>query len=165
MPRQQLHCAALLAGNCGLDEIAALLAECEAVGHTIGLGNALLSLVLHHQADHATVRVALERLEALNLLTTGVIGYRYVFAALWCAYVADDNESAARLAERVDARPLSRGRAWIPIECLFQIMGSPLLTEAPTQWLEPHDDVIVRWRTIHRAAGSGARRPRHFLDA
>ncbi|MEV6415206.1 hypothetical protein [Kribbella sp. NPDC051718] len=143
-----------LLGECELEEISALQADCELVGHNLGLGHALLSLVLHHRADPAMVSVALERLHALDLLATGVIGYRYTFGALWGAYVAEDRELAARLADEVDDRPLSRGRAWIPIECLFQIMGSPLRSEVPTQWLGPYDEVVARWKRIFETARS-----------
>lgn len=142
----------LLADDCSLDEIAAFQAECEIVGHTVGLRDSLLASVLHPGTDPGTVQTSLERLAALDALATGDIGYRYALGTLWRAYIHEDRELAASLADQIEALAIPRGRSWIPAECLLWTMGSPLRTEAPTQWLEPVEVVLARWRTIFETA-------------
>ncbi|OXM67370.1 hypothetical protein [Amycolatopsis vastitatis] len=129
----------------GGQEVADLLAEGERVGHVLAIRNALLSTVLHHDADPTTISVALERLENLERASAaaGTIEFRYAIAEFCAAAIAGDRRRLEDLRTKVSQIGF-RTRSWIPVECFFASVGLPL-PETPTQWLEPPEEVGRRW--------------------
>jgi hypothetical protein len=139
---------ALFHGDVQAREIDELREAAEISGHTVATRSALLTTVLHHQAEPAELSVALERLRILDQASdaAGAIGFRYALAEFCDARLAPDLDRLKGLRAELLQHQV-RSRSWIPVECFFQSVGLPL-SPVPTEWLEPYDAVARRW-TAH----------------
>jgi hypothetical protein len=127
-------------------EINAYFEEAELAGHIAATRKALLATILQREAEPAELAVALERLKSLDQASeaAGVVGFHYAIAETCDALINGPDNRLQKLRQEIEEVDF-RSRSWIPIECFLDLAGLPL-TPTPTQWLEPYDLVLERWR-------------------
>lgn len=147
----------LLRGDVGADEVEGFADEAEASGYGVAARAVLLTAALRHGAEPAAADEALQRLRALDpgASGAGTIGYRYAMAECCDAIAVRDRDRLGVLRDEV-ARVRARSTSRIPVECFLESVGLPV-PPAPTQWLEPYEDVLARW-TAHLDAHLERRR-------
>lgn len=126
-----------------------------------------------HRAAEADALIALGYLELLNGESTTLIAGRLDALARqhspvgrgWATEILALRALATRDPDDIHAAHESalysrvRNETWIFPECVLDHLGSPL-PPAPTQWLEPYDEVKARWvdigeRIVSRARSGG----------
>jgi hypothetical protein len=129
-----------------VSEIDAYLEEADYAGHIVAIRCALLAKILRRSGEPAELATHLDRLKSLDQSSSpaGAIGFRYAFGEACDSLLSGSHARLASLREEIEKADF-RTRSWIPVECFLDLSGLPL-APTPTQWLEPYDVVLQRWR-------------------
>jgi hypothetical protein len=129
-----------------VSEVDTYLEEADYVGHMVAIRSALLAKILHRGVEPAELTAHLDRLKSLDQSSspTGTLAFRFAFGEVCDSFLSGPRSRLARLREEIGQVDF-RTRSWIPVECFLDLAGLPL-APTPTQWLEPYDVVLERWR-------------------
>jgi hypothetical protein len=136
----------LLRGEVTVDEVLSFRDDAESSGHLVSIRDALLAVVLHRGVETTERASHLKLLRSMDKSSSGSgdIGYRYALGEFCDARIEGSDERLNTLREEANALPF-RVRSWIPIDCFMAVTRRPL-SDMETQWLEPREVVMSRWR-------------------
>jgi hypothetical protein len=122
------------------DDIAAIAALADSVGHEGCRRDALLATILVDGND-----VALHDLDVADRARNeGMMASRTGWARVALAYLAQDTVELQRVRDAVASDAGPRGVSWIPVETGLDAAGLSL-PEPPTEWAEPRSTVAANW--------------------